>query len=92
MTTPRAHCLDTAKALVTGDRQDTYGDLRSNAQTWCDLMQHTFSGSVGELTDYPLTMIQTKIARLLQNPGHLDSWVDIAGYAALGYELAGDQA
>jgi len=48
MTTPRAHCLDTAKALVTGDRQDTYGDLRSNAQTWCDLMQHARQSNAGK--------------------------------------------
>jgi len=32
-------------------------------------------------------MIWTKIARLLETPGHVDSWVDICGYAALGGEL-----
>lgn len=26
-------------------------------------------------------MICVKIARLIQSPDHLDSWVDIAGYA-----------
>ena len=34
----------------------------------------------------PLAMIGIKIARLLDNPSHRDSWVDIAGYAAVGAE------
>jgi hypothetical protein len=29
-----------------------------------------------------------KIARLRANPTHRDSWVDLAGYAACGYEVA----
>ena len=28
-----------------------------------------------------LDMIATKVARLIETPGHLDSWNDIAGYA-----------
>lgn len=91
MTTPRAHCLDTAKALVTGDRQDTYGDPATNASTFMQLLASIHGDGFGEV-DYPIIMILTKLARLAQNPDHLDSWVDIAGYAALGYELAGDQA
>ena len=34
----------------------------------------------------PLAMIGIKMARLLDNPAHRDSWVDIAGYAAVGAE------
>ena len=30
-----------------------------------------------------------KVARLANDPGHLDSWVDLAGYAACGAECAG---
>jgi hypothetical protein len=28
-----------------------------------------------------LGMIMTKVARLVQTPEHLDSWIDVAGYA-----------
>lgn len=30
-----------------------------------------------------------KIARLANNPEHMDSWVDLAGYAACGGEISG---
>ena len=87
MTAPREHCLDTAKDLVSRDRAEEYGELETNARRWANLMTATF-GHPHFSTQYPIAMIQTKIARLMQNPGHLDSWTDIAGYAALGYELA----
>jgi hypothetical protein len=29
-----------------------------------------------------------KVARLMHTPGHVDSWVDIAGYAACGADVA----
>ena len=35
-----------------------------------------------------IVMIQVKIARLQESPDHVDSWTDIAGYAALGAQLA----
>ena len=30
---------------------------------------------------HALDMILTKVARLVQSPDHVDSWIDIAGYA-----------
>ena len=36
-----------------------------------------------------LCLAQLKIARLIQSPEHPDSWVDLAGCAALGAEVAG---
>jgi hypothetical protein len=32
-------------------------------------------------------MIAVKLARLKTSPDHIDSWVDLAGYAAIGGEL-----
>jgi hypothetical protein len=32
-------------------------------------------------------MVGVKIARLVNDPSKADSWVDIAGYAALGSEM-----
>lgn len=31
-------------------------------------------------------MIMLKLARLKETPDHLDSWIDIAGYASIAYE------
>lgn len=33
---------------------------------------------------HALEMICVKMARLIQSPDHLDSWIDIAGYARCG--------
>jgi hypothetical protein len=37
-----------------------------------------------------LCMIAVKMSRLIKTPEHEDSWVDIAGYAALGGEITGE--
>ena len=37
--------------------------------------------------DVAVMMILLKTARLAGSPGHEDSWIDIAGYAANGCEL-----
>lgn len=39
-------------------------------------------------TDVALMCTLLKVARLEHQPDHLDSWVDIAGYAACGGEIA----
>jgi hypothetical protein len=36
------------------------------------------------LTRHVLEMLCLKMARLVHNPQHLDSWIDIAGYARCG--------
>jgi hypothetical protein len=33
-------------------------------------------------------MIGVKLARLANKMGHEDTWMDIAGYAALGWEMS----
>lgn len=88
--TPREQCLAEARALISSDRAEQYGDLGENAETFRALMAAVYRDARGfaAMTDYPLAMILVKIARLAQNPTHLDSWVDIAGYAGLGYEIA----
>ena len=40
------------------------------------------------LQDVYLCMIAVKMSRLIHDSEHEDSWVDIAGYAALGGEVA----
>lgn len=40
-------------------------------------------------TDVATLMVLMKVARLMEKPDHLDSWLDIAGYAACGAEVSG---
>ena len=40
--------------------------------------------------DVVVMMILLKISRIIQSPHHHDSWVDIAGYAALGDTMGDD--
>lgn len=39
-------------------------------------------------TDVAAMMVLMKVARLMEKPDHLDSWLDIAGYAACGAEVS----
>lgn len=78
--------LQTAHDIVHGDREKTYGDpgknLRLIAQYWS-----THTGITITETDVCIMMQLLKIARLKNNPEHVDSWIDIAGYAALKNKL-----
>ena len=38
-----------------------------------------------------LAMVAIKIARLIQTPKHLDSWIDIAGYSRCGVMLLSER-
>ena len=82
--------LEEAKDLIYGQRADDYGDAQSNFQRMADLVNPIIKKADGNLTatDMSLVMIQVKIARLQESPDHEDSWVDIAGYAALGAQIA----
>lgn len=74
--------LKKARDIVHGDREKTYGDpgknLRLIAQYWS---AHT--GITITETDVCIMMQLLKIARLRNDPEHVDSWIDIIGYAAL---------
>ena len=82
--------LEEAIALIHGQRADDYGDAQSNFQHMADLVNPIIRKADGKLSasDMALVMIQVKIARLQETPDHEDSWIDIAGYAALGAQIA----
>ena len=46
-----------------------------------------------EITEgqYGMMMIWMKIARLMEDETHMDSWIDIAGYAACTGEVIDDK-
>ncbi|WP_037373564.1 DUF6378 domain-containing protein [Sediminimonas qiaohouensis] len=83
----RAEILDAAAQAVTVDRAATHGDMEDNF----DLIADYWSAHLGidvRPHDVALMLVMLKAARARGNPVHADNWVDIAGYAACGGELA----
>ena len=82
--------LERAISLIHGQRAKDYGDAQASFQRMADLVNPIIEKADGKLTasDMALVMIQVKIARLQESPNHADSWIDIAGYAGLGAQLA----
>ena len=82
--------LERAISLIHGQRAKDYGDAQASFQRMADLVNPIIKKADGKLTasDMAIVMIQVKIARLQESPNHADSWIDIAGYAALGAQLA----
>jgi transposase len=75
---------------ILDKRAEQYGTFMRNADIAIKLKQVIHNAMVREDTQlYPdqlqaLDMIVTKFGRILTgNPSHLDSWIDIAGYAKL---------
>ena len=82
----KADVLEKAKELITGDRQQKYGDPKVNFKRIIDGWQLILGHEVTQAQLVQM-MVWTKIARLQEDPKHMDSWVDIAGYAACGGEV-----
>lgn len=84
----RDEILAEAGRLINGDRAAAYGDARrsfaSIAKIWSAILDRRVTAD-----DVARCMIGVKLVRLTNSPGKLDSWIDIAGYAALGAEIAG---
>lgn len=85
----RDEILRNAAIIVTGERQNTYGDAGANftriARLWSAYLNHPVTP-----TDVACMMTLLKVARLAGAEGdHLDSWVDACGYMAIGGELSG---
>lgn len=82
----RDKILDDAKALITGERAIGYGTAFDNfndiARGWSVILNKQVTRE-----DVALCMAWVKIARLIKSPDHMDSWTDLAGYAALGGEI-----
>ena len=87
----RAEILAATKLNVFGKREHDYGKLEDSfgliAKLWT-----VYIGCSINAVDVAVMMALLKIARLTVNPQHMDSWVDLAGYAACGGEIAGEEA
>lgn len=92
-TPQRVNILEEAKNLTTGQREQDYGTPQENFGRMADYANIIFKKNFE--TGEPITarqtaefMITVKLARLANSPT-FDTYVDIAGYAALAGELSG---
>jgi hypothetical protein len=82
----RNEILDTAKSLINGDRAEAYGDAldlhRNIAKGWSIIL-----GQEVKPHQAALCMAWIKMMRLVVTEDHMDSYVDLAAYAALAGEI-----
>ena len=72
--------FDTTLKSLTQDRGIDYGHPLDNFLRMAQ-MQSVIDECPDPILAQALNMIAVKITRLVNNPYHFDSWVDIAGYA-----------
>ena len=74
-------------AAVVANRRETYGDpvtsMTAVARRWSITLDQPITPA-----QVALCLIDLKLARLAHRPDHLDSMVDIAGYAAVLREVS----
>ena len=94
----RSEILDTAKEIVTTDRNAQYGEPEDNFDTIASLWnaylvgKHS-DGAVITAKDVALMMVLFKVGRILTSTTvKEDSYIDAAGYIACGYECAQKEA
>jgi hypothetical protein len=91
----RTDALIKADSLVSSDRDEQYGEgstaanFHTIALLWDAYLARRRADGYLTLNvgDVAAMMALLKIARLAGAPGHEDSWIDMAGYAAIGCEL-----
>lgn len=86
----RQRVLREAEKCVCGHREQDYGTPEDSFQKignfWTAYLNYA---AKIDAEDVASMMALLKIARISENPQHMDSWVDLAGYAACGGEIAG---
>lgn len=89
----REQVLLDALEKVSGEREQDYGrpenSFRGIANLWNEWLSARGLPGTTIITpaDVAAMMALMKLARLSNNMGHRDSWVDLAGYAACGAEI-----
>lgn len=87
----RAAGLTQVIDLVDGDRDKQHGDPTENMTRFAELIRaYLYNRSVEsiEAVDAAAIGVLHKMSRNSFNPYHLDNWLDIMGYASIGYEIA----
>ncbi len=89
----RDQILNEAKKIINGKREQDYGSAYNNhkriADGWTIILRECYGlkGNI-EPSHVALMMDWIKTCRLMNGIDHEDSWVDKAGYTALGAEFA----
>lgn len=85
-TSLRDKILEDAGRLINGDRAKDYGDAyemhRRIAEGWSEILRVNVRPD-----QVALCMAWLKISRLVETPGHTDSYVDLVAYGALAAEI-----
>lgn len=84
----RDEILDHAAGLISGDRAADYGDAKENFENIGAGWKVIDKSDIPYSVKVALKMDWLKTCRILNSPDHLDSWIDKAGYTALGGEIA----
>jgi hypothetical protein len=82
----RSECLAIAEQLVNHDRNTQYDEPSADFQRTAG-MWSAYLGQPIELHDVAAMMAMLKLARIRHAPQNADSWIDLAGYAACGYDV-----
>lgn len=73
--------LDEANKLTNHDRQDIYGHPADDFAKIAIMTAPILASDIDPRLKHALYMVQVKVARLLNTPQHIDSIIDLAGYA-----------
>lgn len=99
----RARLLEEASGLVNGARNGTYGEPVDDYTKVAGLWNAYITGVLArngvdlegllplEPHDAIAMMVLLKVSRIANDAGHRDNWVDIAGYAACGWDARVDE-
>ena len=85
----RSEIIMKAEDLINGDRHSTYGDARESFASIAKLWS-VYLGVDVTAEQVAAMMVLMKVSRQRKSK-HVDNWVDIIGYAALGGEIEGDK-
>jgi hypothetical protein len=83
----RGEILAEANRLTHGDRDKNYGTPYTNHKRIADIWAVILGIEITP-AQVALCMAGVKIARLVETPDHLDSFIDLAAYASISGELA----
>lgn len=85
----REDILHEAEKAICYERKNVYGGAEDCFEDIANLWaMYLGDDAVITRTDVAVMLILMKVARAKANPLHMDSWVDICGYAAIAAELA----
>jgi hypothetical protein len=85
-----AQVLRRAEALVTGDRRVDYGPATESFEALAVIWSALLGLDTVRLSPHQvaLCLAALKLWRCSTSPGSMDSWTDLAGYSALGWECS----